>query len=57
MPCILMAYITAPLGLDGWFIDGAGAGMDLTISIAETVAAWPYSIFYLPAMPCGCAGG
>lgn len=51
MPCILMAYITAPMGWDGWFIDSAGAGIDVTIRIAETVANWPYSIIYLPAMP------
>ena len=51
MPCILMAYITAPFGLDGWFIDTAGAGIWVTIKIATTVASWPYSIFYLPAMP------
>ena len=51
MPCILMAYLTAPLNLDGWFIDGAGAGIALTIKIAETVAALPFSIFYLRAMP------
>lgn len=53
MPCILMAYILAPFGLDGWFIDGAGAGIALTIRIAEQVAAWPYSILYFPAMPWG----
>lgn len=51
MPCILAAYVTAPFGLDGWFIDGAGKGIDVTIRIAETVAGWPYSIIYLPAMP------
>jgi len=51
MPCILMAYVTAPLGWDGWFIDGAGAVISVTIKIAEHVASWPYSIIYLPAMP------
>ncbi len=51
MPCILMAYITAPFSLDGIFIDGAGAGISFTIKIAETVASWPYSIIYLKAMP------
>lgn len=51
MPCILIAYLTVPFGLDGWFIDGAGAGIWVTIKIAELVAAWPYSILYLPAMP------
>ena len=51
MPCILLAYILAPFGLDGWLIDVAGYGISLTIKIAEMVAAWPYSIIYLPAMP------
>lgn len=53
MPCILMAYLAAPFGLDGWFITGAGWGIGVTIWIAQTVAAWPYSIFYLPVMPGG----
>lgn len=53
MPCILMAYILAPFGLDGWFIDIAGMGIGWTMRIAETVAAWPCSIIYLPAMPWG----
>ncbi len=51
MPSILMAYITAPFGLDGWFIDAAGAGVAVTIRIATTMASLPYSIFYWPAMP------
>jgi competence protein ComEC len=51
MPCILMAYVTAPFGLDGCFIDGAVGGIWITIKIAEAVASWPYSIIYLPAMP------
>ncbi len=51
MPCILIAYILAPFGLDGWFIDTAGAGIALTIKIALAVTNWPYSIIYLPAMP------
>ena len=51
MPCILIAYVTAPFHLDGWFIDGAGAGIALTIKIAQIVASWPLSIIYLPAMP------
>ncbi|HEU0118044.1 MAG TPA: hypothetical protein VFR09_05370, partial [Alphaproteobacteria bacterium] len=45
------AYLTVPFGWDGWFIDGAGAGIGVTIKIAQQVASWPYSIVYLPAMP------
>lgn len=51
MPCILMAYILVPFNLDGWFLDAAGAGIDLTIKIALEVTSWPFSIIYLPAMP------
>ncbi|MDR3448458.1 MAG: ComEC/Rec2 family competence protein [Alphaproteobacteria bacterium] len=51
MPMILMAYIAAPFGWDGPFIDAAGAGVAVTIRIATTVAGWPHSIFYWPAMP------
>ena len=51
MPCILMAFITMPSGLDAWFIDGAGAGMSMAVRIAEEAAALPLSIFYVPAMP------
>jgi competence protein ComEC len=51
MPSILLAYLTAPFGWDGLFIDAAGAGVAITIRIATTVASWPYSIFYWPAMP------
>jgi competence protein ComEC len=53
MPAIIFAYLTAPFGCDGPFIDAAGAGVALTIRIATTVAAWPHSIFYWPAMPGG----
>ena len=51
MPAILLSYLTAPFGCDGIFIDAAGLGTALTIRIATTVASWPHSIFYLPAMP------
>jgi competence protein ComEC len=51
MPSILMAYLTAPFGLDGPFIDAAGLGVALTIRIATIVAAWPHALFFLPSMP------
>jgi competence protein ComEC len=51
MPSILLAYVTAPFGYDGIFIDMAGLGVALTIRIAKTVAALPHSIIYWPAMP------
>jgi len=51
MPAVLFAYLLAPFGLDGLFIDAAGIGTAATMRIASAVAAWPHSIFYLPAMP------
>jgi competence protein ComEC len=51
MPCILMAYVTAPFGLDGWFLRGSGIGIDWTIRIAVEVASWPYSLLHIAAMP------
>ncbi|MFA4993751.1 MAG: ComEC/Rec2 family competence protein [Bdellovibrionales bacterium] len=53
MPFTIMAYLTAPWGADGFFIDMAGIGNAATIRIATTVAAWPHSVFYWPAMPDG----
>ncbi|MDX2028662.1 MAG: ComEC/Rec2 family competence protein [Alphaproteobacteria bacterium] len=51
MPCILMAYITAPFGADGIFITGAGWGVEWLIRIANHIAAWPLALLHLPAMP------
>ncbi|MDD3029746.1 MAG: ComEC/Rec2 family competence protein [Alphaproteobacteria bacterium] len=51
MPFTVLAYATAPWNMDGFFIDMAGLGNAATIRIAETVAAWPRSILYWPAMP------
>lgn len=51
MPCLLLVYLTAPLDLAGWFLSGAGLGIKATIWIAETVAAWPFSQFFMPPMP------
>lgn len=51
MPNILLAYITAPLGLDGVFIDGAGWGVHQVIALANVIAGWPFAVLYAPAMP------
>ncbi|HUY68750.1 MAG TPA: ComEC/Rec2 family competence protein, partial [Alphaproteobacteria bacterium] len=51
MPCILLAYITAPFGWDGLFLKGAGAGLGLVIRIALTVSNWPFALLHMPAMP------
>ncbi len=53
MPCLLLVYLTAPFGLDGWFLSGAGWGVDALIALAQRVAAWPYALLRLPAMPDG----
>jgi competence protein ComEC len=51
MPCILLAYLTAPLGWDGPFIEGAGWGIGIIIKIALAVSSWPYALLHAPAMP------
>jgi len=51
MPCLLLIYITLPLGLAAPFIKAAGWGVALLIKLAETVAAWPYATIPMPAMP------
>lgn len=51
MPCILLTYLTAPFGLDGIFITGAGWGVDGVIAMAHAVAAWPFAQLHMPAMP------
>jgi len=51
MPFTILAFLAAPIGWDGFFIDMAGLGNALTIRIATTVAAWPKAILYMPAMP------
>ncbi len=53
LPCILLAYLFAPFGLAGWFIDGAGWGVAQLITLAKTVAAWPYAHIPFPPMPDG----
>lgn len=51
MPCLLLTYLTAPFGLAGPFLDGAGWGLGKIIEIAQNVAAWPFAQIYLPPMP------
>jgi len=51
MPCLLLTYLTAPFGLEGWCLDVAGFGIRCTTWIATHVAAWPYSQFCLQPMP------
>ncbi len=51
MPFTIFAYLTAPFGADGFFIDMAGLGNAVTIRIATTVTSWPLSVVHLPAMP------
>lgn len=51
MPCLLLTYIFAPFGLEGWFVKGAGLGVEMLIALAQKVAAWPLALLKLPAMP------
>lgn len=51
MPCLLLTYLTAPFGLAGPLLDGAGWGVAAIIHIAEIVAAWPLAQVFAPSMP------
>jgi len=51
MPNILLAYLAAPFGWDEAFIVAASWGVAALIAMAQQVAAWPYALLRLPAMP------
>jgi competence protein ComEC len=53
MPCVLLTYLAAPFGWDGWVITGTGWGVDALIALAQTVEQWPFALLRLPAMPDG----
>ncbi len=53
MPCALGAYLTAPLGWEAVFLVPMGWGIELLLTVARSVAAWPHAQLSLPAMPTG----
>lgn len=50
MPAALVTLVVMPLGLEAWPLAIMGYGIDLTIAIAEWVAALPGAASRLPAM-------
>ncbi|MDD3182861.1 MAG: ComEC/Rec2 family competence protein [Alphaproteobacteria bacterium] len=51
MPCLLLTYIFLPFGGASLFIDGTGWGVKGLISLAQTVATWPYAQIPFPPIP------
>jgi len=51
MPWAVVAYMAAPLGLDGLALAPMGWGIEAMLAIAETVAGWPGAVSRLPAPP------
>ncbi|MGE4350930.1 MAG: ComEC/Rec2 family competence protein [Bdellovibrionales bacterium] len=51
MPCLLLTYLTLPLGAADLFIEAAGWGVARLIDLAQTVASWPYAQIPFPSMP------
>jgi len=51
MPLGLAALFLMPFGLEQLALVPMGWGLDVVISAAETVAAWPGAVTLLPAMP------
>lgn len=51
MPAGLLALVLMPLGLDAWPLQAMGAGIDIVLEVARTVAAWPGAARSVAAMP------
>ncbi len=51
MPLALLAFVLMPFGLDFIALIPMGWGIDLVISVATHVAAWPGSTFHAPSLP------
>ncbi|MCL2468785.1 MAG: ComEC/Rec2 family competence protein [Alphaproteobacteria bacterium] len=51
MPCLLLTYLTAPLGMSSLFLQGAGLGADALIAMATHVSHWPLAEITTPRPP------
>jgi competence protein ComEC len=51
MPWAVIAYALMPFGLEALALAPMGWGIDVVLETARTVASWPASVSYLPAMP------
>jgi competence protein ComEC len=51
MPAAALVLLSMPFGLEAWPLMALGAGCDLLLWIAATVASWPGSSLLVPAPP------
>lgn len=51
MPCAVLALLLMPLGGEAVGLIPMGWGIDLLLSLAETVARWPAAVLRVPPMP------
>ncbi|MEX2201728.1 MAG: ComEC/Rec2 family competence protein [Dongiaceae bacterium] len=51
MPWAVAAYALMPFGVEAVALVPMGWGIEVVLETARTVAAWPASVSYLPAMP------
>lgn len=51
MPWSVVAYLLAPLGLEGWALTAMGWGLDAVLWIAHGVASLPGAAVSMPEMP------
>ena len=51
MPWALAAFVLMPFGLESWALAPMGAGINIVVDVAQTVAGWPGAVQILPAMP------
>ena len=51
MPCALAAFLLMPFGLEAWALIPMGWGIEGVLWVAETVAAWPGAVRFVPAAP------
>ena len=51
MPVGLLAMAAMPFGLEGLPLAIMGAGIELIVGVAKTIAGWPGAIVHIPALP------
>ncbi len=51
MPWSVAAFALMPLGLETLALEPMGRGIEVVVSVAETVSGWPGAVTLLPAMP------
>lgn len=56
MPLAIIIYFLAPLNIESWAMHGMEAGVHFMLSVAHTVAEWPYSQLHGVIWPHGMLG-